>query len=285
MCTLAAASCMASASCTLMTDLSGYSGEPLASMDGAPDSDVSLDGEDGTTLHASDTGGDASDTGEGGPDAAPGACASRSPKPVFCTDFDDGRSVVDLFGPQTGRWTLGQPQLDALARSGKLSMLLHPVNMLSSCGYQDVSKDVVGSTNLLLEYSIRLGDAAGAYTSDGSIASISYRNGSGGCNLVLSASPTGAKFTAQEFRPPEVSEQFPLAVWPQPGVWTTMRITVTADATSGSSRLVTTVGGKAALDQVLPFCKLGTATVRVGTYCEPYRDREVRIDDLVIDAN
>ena len=164
-------------------------------------------------------------------------------------------------------------------------MLLRPVNMLPSCGYQDVSVDVVGSSSLLLEYAIRLGNVAGEYTSDGSIASLSYRDGSGGCNLVLSASPTGASFVAQQFRPPEVSEQIPLTIWPQPGVWTTMKITITADATSGGSRLVTSVGGKAAVDRVLPFCKLGTATVRVGTYCEAYRDREVRIDDLVIDAN
>ena len=124
---------------------------------------------------------DGSETGAeeaGSDDAGPGACASRSPTPFFCTDFDDGRSVVDLFGQQSGRWTLGQPQLDALARSGKRSMLLHPVNIVSpSCGYQDVSKDVVGSSSVLLEYSIRLGNVAGEYTSYGSIASVSYRNG------------------------------------------------------------------------------------------------------------
>ena len=237
---------------------------------------------DGETRDASDTEADAL-----GDDVGPRTCASRSPLPFFCTDFDDGRSIVDLFGNQGGRWTLGQPVLDPVARSGKSSMLLRHVNPITDCGYQDVSKDVVGSSSLLLDYSMRLGDVAGEYPQGGSIASISYRaaNGTGGCNLVLSASSTEASFAAQEFRPPEVKESFPLAVSPSPGVWTTISIAISADAPSGGSRLVTSVGGKVALDRVLPFWKLGTATVRVGSYCESKRTHEVRIDDLVIDAN
>jgi len=273
---------LASASCSLFTDLSGYVDDSRDAM--AP---VSSDG--GATRDALD--GEARDASGGGrdapgDDAAPRPCASRSPAPFFCTDFDDGRSVVDLFGDQGGRWTLGQPVLDPLARSGTSSMLLRQINPVADCGYQDVSKDVVGSASMLLEYSLRLGDVAGDYPQGGSIASFSYRaaNETGGCNLVLSASSTGASFTAQEFRPPEVGESFPLAVWPAPGVWTTIRIAISADTSSGGSRLVTSVGGKAALDRALPFCKLGTATVRVGTYCEKKRAHEVRIDDLVIDA-
>lgn len=266
------------AACSLTTDLSGFvTGDD-------PDAAV----RDGST--GEDGGADATL-----PDASPGSdsgvvpCASRSPKPFFCTDFDDATPIVDLFD---GKFSteLGDGVRDPLARSGASSLLLRQTKAFpSNCGYLEYWRDVGGPNAVVLETWVRLGDSSGAYPNDGVFASIAHRGpgGAGECSQIFrTLGSGGARLQSQrtvngggtsddnyDFTRPLVA-----------GVWTLLRVDLTRGPDGNGTRVRVTLDGETALNAALGACQLGTASVRVGMYCEARTTREMRFDNLVIDA-
>lgn len=270
---LGLAACTAAA-CSLFTDLKGLSnGDEASDAAASPDSA-------GTT----DAGGtDAISTADGGVTR----CADRSPQPLFCTDFDDATPFTDLFEKQAEG--LGQAVRDPLARSGPSSMLLRQTkDFVGNCGYLQYWKDIGGPNAVVLETWIRLGDASGAYPEDGVFASISHRatSGANGCTQIFRTDKSFTKLHSQQNLPGGGTDDefFPFKRPIAPGAWTLFRAELTADPDSSGSRVRVSLDGQVVLDQVRNACQLGTASVRLGMYCEFRKTREIRYDDVVIDA-
>ena len=74
--------------CSLFTDLNGYAGGALAGDSGATD---------GPAGSATDAGRVDAAAPEGGDAGSLPFCASQSPAPFFCADFDDGRDPATLW--------------------------------------------------------------------------------------------------------------------------------------------------------------------------------------------
>lgn len=270
---LGLAACTAAA-CSLFTDLKG-----LSNGDGVSDAAASTDSA-GTT----DGGGtDAISTTDGGLTR----CADRSPRPLFCTDFDDATPLTDLFEKQAEG--LGQAVRDPLARSGPSAMLLRQTKaFVGNCGYFQYGKDIGGPNAVVLETWIRLGDASGAYPEDGVFASIAHRASSGanGCTQIFRTDVGLTKLQSQQNLPGGSTDDdvFPFTRPIAPGAWTLFRAELTVDPNSGGTRVRVSLDGQIVVDRVRGVCQLGTASVRLGMYCESRGSREIRYDDVVIDA-
>jgi hypothetical protein len=254
--------------CSLLVDIGGYAGGGGAATDAAPQVDAPTS-EAGTTI-------------DGG-DAAPRPfCASQSPAPFFCVDFDDGR-------PVTSAWegtieTSGLLEADPLAVSPTRSMRALLKEPGGACEVGAFGWRTVPGIDMHVRFAVRLGDVAGTGGFAGaSISELDVVKDTNTCKFFFIPDGAGrAVVQRQRFAPAFSATDSPMTLAPRLGAWSVVDEYVSATSAGGPATLRIVVDGKEALVSTFPECPVAGMSANFGVYsCSG--TSEARYDDVTIE--
>lgn len=258
---------LALASCSLFWDTSSFtSDEPT---DAGTGTDTSAE----TSSSSSSGGPSEGGTNDAGQDSATSFCASLNPKPKFCSDFDDGASlVVAGWGVNVDPPDAGSVTIDPMGRDR--SCALAKLDAPQSCSYARPTRTfVTDGKGLRVAYAFR--PSSTKWQGDAAFSVVALQ---GGCRLLYHFDGANASLHLQ-FGSPEQDESFGWAVTPKLDAWSKIETTISADA-----NITITVDGVIALSRALSAgCGFGTSVfVAPGLHCES-DPHEARYDDVVVD--
>jgi hypothetical protein len=240
-------------------------------------------GADGALVDDSGAGGEAGDAADGGPrpDGGPSFCASLSPKPAFCDDFDDGDLTND-WDQATVVAPTSEIALDTstfVSGSASFDAVVHAVGG-GEGGYASLRSTVKGtpshvalsfqarpSTSTIAEGAIAIGDLD---VSDAHVFTLYLRDDD----------PAGAKASVKEIDGSTVTYH-PIARLPAANAWT--KITLDVDVANG--RLSLLYDTEKVLDAVdVSKTPALDPTFRVGAVyvLGPEAPFELHVDDVVV---
>jgi hypothetical protein len=265
------------AGCLLTTSLDGLDDTSAAAGDSGPKTDATEAAKDGSSEGSVGPGGDAgTDAGEAG---APFRCASLSPAPVFCTDFDTGTlaSIIDSDTAVGGAIAFD----DAVFRSPSRSVrLTAPALAGADVAHAQLRRSFgfTPTTSIRVEFDLKIDS-----TDPSSSNAISVGMGGYELGLFLGATAKlrqgvpgdgGTAFSATNVTPPAA------------GTWVHLALTIAL--VDGASTATLAYDGVASgpLPIVMDQYRASSWLVVVGlNYVDaPDDGRELHIDNLVIDA-
>ena len=224
---------------------------------------------------------------DAGADGAARGCASLSPPPIFCADFDEGSAIAGWDSvDHPGFATVG---LDTrFAVSPPASVLVHVDGANPQCAYERMHHATTRAfTRATLSFAVRTGDDDGGSFRGAAVAAFIVRTNAGSTLVLVDTSPFAA----------DIHEQYPtdsgsFDEWtPFPllsaGVWHEVALDV--DLSAAPATFAVTVDGRAALGRTPFRATLGTAgtgvEVQMGPFCleADAGPLDLRFDDVALD--
>ncbi len=255
------------AGCLLTTSLDGLSGTP--SQDG------------GSSVDASSSDSAPPDTVDGGDGAgeARAFCASQSPPPVFCVDFDDGR-LDEVFSGL--RRTAGDVRIDGASFVSPPSSMISELDVSDGCHYADAYQALpVGLREIHYELSVLFP----LQKKDVIFASLEHEapNREKGCHELVSLGVTDQLNVQRREGSSVIDDLHELTKAIPLGRWT--RIAIDVVEKGGVPNVSVRVDGEVALPELaLPECGLGGRSgISVGIYCASGK-YTARFDDIKVDG-
>jgi hypothetical protein len=187
-----------------------------------------------------DGGAEDAPTREGAADAANDVatgpfCASLSPKPTVCLDFDEASSVVTYFNGSFADGDGGAVTVDTSAFQSPPASLLVTAPTSHPPGFYGIGVerlvDAVPTTTAHLAFDLRL-DKASPVGQTARYATIHLLTPGGHYYLYLNAGAGGCSFASDFYATDGGIEQLkgpPMLPCPEPGVWTHVEWTVTVN--------------------------------------------------------
>jgi hypothetical protein len=234
--------------------------------------------------------------GEAGPDGGPVAssvgCASLSPAPKFCDDFDDSGTVGARWDAVEQQGTTAVVSFDSIDPYSAPNAMKAVLATAPTCTYSRLDKTFtgVGPNRQEVRFKVRPVEPWGN-SKDRAILAIQLDGArSGHCQLVtsLTADGTGhvneAYVNAQTLQPTETDDVRPLNGFAKASEWTEHYV-IAVPGDGGVQVTTGFSGGTAAGEQayVFPECQLGsTLGVQVGFHCTS-GDASVLYDDVRVD--
>jgi hypothetical protein len=211
-------------------------------------------------------------------------CASLTPKPTFCVDFDEGEPASTGFDEMSGTVSLDT----RFAFSPPSSLLAS--NLDGGGGAKAASwlarTIPSGATAQRVSFMIRLGDDDGGAL-PGSPFAIVLRLVAGDCQLDLDVAALGTGYLDVVHHFPDdggaTDERATLLRRPAPGQWTKIELRLTAPP-PGNLRAELDIGGAAAIDPITTSCPGLSASPRLFIGPLYSNDAVVRYDDVVFDG-
>jgi len=228
--------------------------------------------------------GDAGTTDASSPDAPSGPfCASLTPKPIFCVDFDEDPSAATGFDEE-----LGTVALDSrFVVSAPASLLALTVDgggtpeSISRLGRTLTS----GTTSQKVSFMIRLGDDDGGNPPQTPYG-IVLRLIVDGWNVDLDVANAGLGYLDFLLQYPDGGAQddrVTLLRRPPPGVWTKVELRLTT--TGGNVRAELDIGGQPAIDPYTSLIPKLSSSPRIYLGLIYSSNAVVRYDNVVFDGN
>ena len=215
-------------------------------------------------------------------------CATLSPSPRLCVDFDEG----DPIGAGWSQVEMDQGtslSLDSsIAFSAPGSALARMIDAQSGCAYGRLDREWIGESATALSLELQLRPSS-PWIADRSVTEIFLEDSLGGtpCGLffVLDSSAAGLTGAFVQVQVYGVSDRYlslPATRVPIIDAWT--KVVFELHEQGGVPQLTVSTGGVEALSAPLGECKLGGhPRFAIGYHCEVGGPSEVRFDDVRFD--
>ena len=280
-----------SASCTVLTNLDGYAGEPssLPRVDAAyEDSLASVD--------ATVDGGESADaSADAGADSNARFCSRIQPPPTFCEDFDRPPLGGGWSSQLAGEVTIMTENDSAVSPPSSRRVTVAATPASGPCRYAFDQRPLgeIYASSVKVEHDLMLGhlDDTGGFPPSASLdgLTVSGADGSGACDVYYRLGPGSASLIIESETDRAQSRNFPLSVSVKPRTWTHLAVEIKSP--TGAPPVVSVwVDGSVALAEapIAPslLCKYGRlASVALGVFCygDP-NEMQLRVDNLVVSA-